>query len=389
MAVLILRYLAVRRDNMASPEVLDFDRILAPIPGDNPAGRPLRADSSYDSIYSQIKGARETARRAERSMVFEDDAPQKAGGSPEWKTVLDLAPGALAEESKDLELSAWLTEALVRIHGYAGLRDGFRLMRLLVERFWDGLYPLPDEEGLVSRLAPLAGLNGEESDGVLVRPILNVPITAAGDLRALSYSDYQQAADLEAVSDPDKRAQRIARGAITHQVFEQAAQATPTDVLAGALDDLTAAREEFDQLSALLEEKSGLDETGHSLAPPSSNLRGAMESCGDLLKNLSQGRLPPPETAEEQAAGETPGTAATSVAGGPIRGREEAFRLLLQVADFFKRTEPHSPISYALEQAVRWGRLPLPALLAELIPEEAARLQLFKLVGIPPPDKTT
>jgi type VI secretion system protein ImpA len=54
------------------------------------------------------------------------------------------------------------------------------------------------------------------------------------------------------------------------------------------------------------------------------------------------------------------------------------------VADFFKRTEPHSPISYALEQAVRWGRMPLPELLQELIPEDAVRGQLFKLVGIVP-----
>ena len=68
-----------------------------------------------------------------------------------------------------------------------------------------------------------------------------------------------------------------------------------------------------------------------------------------------------------------------------MQTREEAFRALLQVAEFFKRTEPHSPISYGLEQAVRWGRMPLPDLWAELIPEESARLQLFKLVGIQPP----
>ena len=69
---------------------------------------------------------------------------------------------------------------------------------------------------------------------------------------------------------------------------------------------------------------------------------------------------------------------------GQIGSREEAFRALLQVAEFFKRTEPHSPISYTLEQAVRWGRMPLPELLSELVPEDSTREQIFKLVGIRP-----
>ena len=40
-------------------------------------------------------------------------------------------------------------------------------MRELAENFWDGLYPLPDEDGILTRVAPLAGLNGVEADGVL------------------------------------------------------------------------------------------------------------------------------------------------------------------------------------------------------------------------------
>ena len=56
---------------------------------------------------------------------------------------------------------------------------------------------------------------------------------------------------------------------------------------------------------------------------------------------------------------------------GGLGSREEAFRTLEQVAQFFRRTEPHSPISYQLEQAVRWGRLPLPDLIHELIADPA------------------
>ncbi len=373
---------------MASSEVLDFARLLEPIAGENPAGQPLRADFSGTSLYHQIKDARAAARSAERNFAYEDGEDGGQGpNAADWKPILTLAPQVIAEEAKDLEVAAWLAEALVRQHGYAGLRDGFRLLRELVERFWDNIYPLPDEDGVNTRTAPLTGLNGDGADGVLVRPILTVPVTVDGTTRASSCADHEQAADLDRVEDPDKRAQRIERGAVTMQVFDQAVLETPIDVLANHLDDVTASLREFDQLCAVLNEKCGVDESGHSLAPPSSSIREALEKCSDLLQNLCRGRLP--DASAESAADGAAADGGDRKSSGPIRNREAAFQSLLQVAEFFKRTEPHSPISYALEQAVRWGRMPLPDLLTELIPEEPARLQLFKLVGITRPDKTS
>jgi type VI secretion system protein ImpA len=77
------------------------------------------------------------------------------------------------------------------------------------------------------------------------------------------------------------------------------------------------------------------------------------------------------------------------VVGDVIATREDAFRCLLKVAAFFRQTEPHTVLSYSLEQAVRWGRMPLPELLTELIPDDSARLNLFKQVGITPPGSTS
>ena len=82
---------------------------------------------------------------------------------------------------------------------------------------------------------------------------------------------------------------------------------------------------------------------------------------------------------------EAGGSAATPAAAnaGKVVTRDDAFRLLLQVAEFFRKTEPHSPVSYSLEQAVRWGRMSLPELLADLIGDSSARDEYFKRVGIP------
>ncbi len=158
---------------MPSPDVLDFAKLLAPIPGEKPAGTDLRANAGPTSVYYQVKDGRNNARAAERRMEggLEDSTP------PDWKTVAAAATKGLAESTKDLELTAYLIEALGRTHGFAGLRDGFKLTRGLVEQFWDGIFPTPDEEGVPSRVAPLTGLNGEDAEGTLIAPINRIPIT--------------------------------------------------------------------------------------------------------------------------------------------------------------------------------------------------------------------
>ena len=61
------------------------------------------------------------------------------------------------------------------------------------------------------------------------------------------------------------------------------------------------------------------------------------------------------------------------VTASGVPSREHALIMLQEIAEFFRRTEPHSPLAYTLEQAVRWGRTPLPKLLEELIPDPGGR----------------
>src|SRR6516162_8266191 len=125
---------------MASPDVIDFASLLNPIPGDHPAGVDIRADASPGSLYYLIKDARSAARAAERRLPESDNDAARA----DWRPVLKHGQKALVEKTKDLEVTAYVIEALIRLHGFAGLRDGFKLARGLVEQYWDGLYPLPD-----------------------------------------------------------------------------------------------------------------------------------------------------------------------------------------------------------------------------------------------------
>jgi type VI secretion system protein ImpA len=52
------------------------------------------------------------------------------------------------------------------------------------------------------------------------------------------------------------------------------------------------------------------------------------------------------------------------------------------LAEFFRRSEPHSPVSHHVEEAVRWGRMGLPELLGELIADDKTRQMVLQRVGI-------
>ena len=371
---------------MPSPDVLAFAKLLAPVPGDKPAGTDIRLNAGPTSIYYQAKDGRSAARAAERQMEggIEDPAP------PDWKAVVTASTKALTEATKDLELAAYMIEALCRTHGFAGLRDGFKLARGLVEQFWDGLYPTPDEEGVVTRVAPLTGLNGDDSEGTLIAPIYRIAITDSSNLGRLTYSNYLQAATTNKIIDPKLKEKRIAAGAMNSELIQKAVDDTPAAFYRATADDLTAALDEYAKLGQALDAKAGPD------APPTSAVRVALENVLAAIKDVAKAKLAVTQTAAapaEKKEGEAAdGKAAAN--GKPhagedegeklptLRNREDALNAILKLADYFRRNEPHSMVPFALEQAVRWARMSIPELMLELIPEETPRKALFKQVGI-------
>src|ERR1700682_879826 len=114
-----------------SPEVIDIEALLAPIAGENPAGESLQ----YFGVYDQIR----EARRSEDALAQGD--LQREIEAADWEEVVRLATEALRDRSKDLQISAWLAEGVVKASGFPGLRDGLKLVRGMPERFWENPFP--------------------------------------------------------------------------------------------------------------------------------------------------------------------------------------------------------------------------------------------------------
>ena len=120
---------------LQKPPVVDLDVLLQPISDDNPSGESLR----YSGIYDEIS----EARRADDNL--NQGAWQSELKVADYRRVIDLAVPALSSQSKDLQIAAWLSEALVKQHGFAGLRDSLKLMAGFQENFWETLHPEVDE----------------------------------------------------------------------------------------------------------------------------------------------------------------------------------------------------------------------------------------------------
>lgn len=372
---------------MPSPEVLDFESMLAPISDEAYTGAALRAgDTDQRAAFQKVKDARETCRAAERHILNswgEDDGDHDP---PDWRGVKSAAIDVLTNHSKDLWVAAWLLEALIRLDGFPGLRDGFRYIREMTEKFYDyGIHPQPDEEmgeDLSDTTAQLTGL----FDGALLPAIDQIPI-AMGDDGPLTSGDYKMSAELEKISDPAAKQAKIDEGTLPLSRFEGFARnETPADFLKTNFEDAEGAAEEFKQLSAVLDEKFGYD-----YAPPTSGLRESLEDCLSRMRSLSKHVLDVEEeesASTEMVVGDGGQMVATThaAASGRVSTREDAFKVLDQVAEFFERTEPHSMIPFALRQVVGWGKMSLPDLLKELINDDTVLAELKKRTGVPTQD---
>lgn len=354
--------------------------LLTPIPGPNPCGVDLR----YDPVYEKIKEARRQ----------DDNLPQG-----EWKgerkladyiTVAKLAQDALAGKSKDLQLAAWLTEALLKRESFGGFGDGLALCKSLIENFWDNLYPeLEDGDGEL-RSMPLAWMASRLDDAVRHAPLNN-----AGHSWYRHKESRGVPTEEQAKSDNDKKKSRdklIKEGKLAPEDFEKSFHDTPKAFYAKSGKDLDSALEASKALEALCDEKFG----GYS--PGFGKLRTALEEVRRLVHQLlDKKRETDPDPVEEAApalaevreqaesgaaaAPEIPnGVPAPVVAAGLMvsvhtssepADRKEAVASVAAAAAVLRRRDPLSPAPYLMLRGLRWGELRAAAALSDATMLEA------------------
>ena len=102
---------------MPREDATDIAALLAPIPGPPPTGTDVR----YAGDHDLIREARRADDPALPQGVWRHE-PKRA----DWAAVETLATETLRQRSKDLQVAAWLAEALVQRRGFLGLVPGIR-----------------------------------------------------------------------------------------------------------------------------------------------------------------------------------------------------------------------------------------------------------------------
>jgi type VI secretion system protein ImpA len=329
-------------------EPLNCEEFLAPIPGDNPAGETTFA------IRDKLKEDR-------RSNPEELPEPKRS----DWLAIIRDAKKILKETSKDLLVGAYLTEALTRQGGgFAGARDGIRLLRLMVEQCWDRLNPSIEDGDVSTRLGPFHFLDDVESGARFPTTLRMLPLVKSGDIQ-FSWLDWSQA--------------QGGKGEVSRDDIERAIQACPAEVCQQTATEINESLAEVNALTQALATKVG--EFGES--PAFTGVRPALEECQGLMTEIvrRKGAALGDEAAVPAANGAAAPAAGRGAAGAP-GSRAAAYQQLEQAAAVLEKLEPHSPIPFFVRRAVELGKKPFPDMIRELIRDANVLAELYREMGI-------
>jgi type VI secretion system protein ImpA len=350
-----------------------IEDFLKPIAEGSPSGADLR----YDPVYDAIKEARR-----------EEENLKQGAWQTEFKTadpvkVISLATTALKTRTKDLQIAAWLTEALLRQEKFGGFAAGLKVLHGFIQNFWDTLYPPVEQEDegdppdLGLRAKPLAWL---ETLTPLVR---NSPLNNEGHglylykkSRDVGYEDQAKTPDQK-----KKREKLLAAGEMAPEAFDKAFNETPKSFYLNLEKQLDATLVNLAELGAICDEK--FKDEGPSFGKLKELLQEVRHLAHSLLEKKREKEPDPvevkpvepgpePEVTPESGTGEPtapsdgfaqparPAPSAITFTVGPSSesaSRQDLVKTVAAAAAALRQKEPYNPAPYLMMRGLRWGDL--------------------------------
>ncbi|WP_019832448.1 type VI secretion system protein TssA [Sphingomonas sp. PR090111-T3T-6A] len=331
---------------------LDLEKLLAPVAGEDPTG----PDLAYDPQRHQIEQAFDSSVSIDASGVAE------AAGETDWRPII-AAIADQSERTKDVWLPVYLCRAGARGGQLAIVETGARALAGLLERFWERAHPRLEEYGFLGRKGACDTL---ASFREFVGPLGRIVLVEHGRLGRFTAEDII-------------RFHRGGEGEEGYGPFRAALAEGSLEGLADAAQRVEAIRDSFRRADVLLMDHAG-SEGGTNFAP--------VYECLAAIAGAIDAFLPRPEVAiEEGGAEEGEAAAATSGSGarvsGTVRSRDDVVRVLDLVVDYYRRSEPASPVPMLLERAKAWVVLDFMTVLQDIAPGalDDARMLLQSRLG--------
>ncbi len=137
----------------------NVEKLLQPITPEKASGDDLSYDPALLELERIVPGTEE--QQIGTTFV--------AAEEPNWRDVTDMSIELLGR-SKHLRVCLYLAVGLLKIEGLPGLHDGFVVIRGVLERFWDSVYPQLDPSdnndplermNIISQIAVTTGTPGD------------------------------------------------------------------------------------------------------------------------------------------------------------------------------------------------------------------------------------
>ncbi len=314
--------------------VIEIEALLSDVAADMPCGEDLE----YDPLFAEMeKLAQETPERQYGDTIIPAEPP-------DWRGVKKAAL-SLLERTRDLRVAVYLARALLQSDGFPGFAEGLALVEGLIERYWDGAYPLldPDDDNDPTlRINTIVALCDSETT---LRDLRETPLVSSRALGRFSLRDVQVAMGvLTPVAGDDEELPTQSR-------LDAAFQDADLEVLQATAEAVAGARERVERIEAAL-----TDQVGVTQAPDMSDLTGVLKEVRQVLTEQLQ-RRGVSATGETEGQGESEDGAASGAATGQrlvvgdIASREDVIRMLDKICDYFSRYEPSSPVPFLLKRA--------------------------------------
>lgn len=347
---------------------LKTDKLLQPIGADSPTGY----DIEYDPVYAEIRDARQN----DPDYIVQGEWAVSEPRRADWKKVRRLCEHVLLYQSKDIQVSCWYVEALTKLYGLEGMRQGLGFLAKFISIFWSACWPSHDE-GLEIRYSKLVRLDGDLSDILKEYPLLgNKEITHSNWYKALS---FEHSASISA----ERREEIIAtEGNKSVEAYRKA-------VCNYSSQDIRK------QLVQFYDLPTGLDEveacyffhTHEDIHKIFSKTRQTISELTEILcRFLPQEEMDNKPLKNDVENGDSSSLfvqdlcLSESVMPVTSMTRDNAVEKLENIAQFFRQTEPTSPVPYLLERAVRWSKMSMAEWLEELLIDEASMEQINRIL---------
>ena len=269
---------------------------------------------------------------------------------PDWVDMKSRALEALAR-SKDLRLLAHLGAAVLRTDGLASFAETLVVASQWLERYWVQTYPQVTEDPILRRSA----LNNFADQNAVIDGLRRTPLVSSRQYGSFTLRDLELASGQLQPRDGEARPEEsLIAAAFAEMPIEEL-----TPLHASVAAGLAAVR----SLDARMRESAGAD-----AAPGFDTLDAQLQRIERVLAGHVAGRqgAAPAVVANDVR----PGVAAPI---GAIRSRQEAIRALDAVAEYFRQTEPSSPVPLFVARAKRLVAKDFMEVLADIAPEAVAQ----------------